>query len=246
MLEQLDIVALKFERYYKITIKEIIMNKMITQSQITLEINKQEPLISHIEIANQTNTDKDSTKKLIEKYLVQLEQLGKQVGFEIHSVKKGNNANQDKKIYMLDEKQSTLLVLMMRNTDIVLKFKVKLVTAFFEAKSWITGRSLSKLENKDMNLAIANAHEIPKSFHYSNESDMINRIVLSLPAKSYCESNGIDRDKLRDSLSLQQITAIQDLQKYNTYLIEDGMEYQERKEKLINRFNKKHQLLLGE
>ena len=58
------------------------MSKLITQSNINLEINKQQALISHVEIANQTTVEEINTKELIEKYIIQLEQVGGKVRFE--------------------------------------------------------------------------------------------------------------------------------------------------------------------
>ena len=48
------------------------MSKLITESSINLEINKQEDLISHIEIDNQTAVEEINTKELFEMYKTQL------------------------------------------------------------------------------------------------------------------------------------------------------------------------------
>lgn len=218
------------------------MSKLITQSSINLEINKQEALISHIEIANQTGVDEQNTKDLIEKYKIQLEQVGGKVGFQTLA---SGKTKQTKTIYLLNEQQSTLLVLMMRNTPIVLKFKVKLVQAFFEAKTQIHDRNIAKLEYPQMTVAIQEAHENPKPYHYSNEADLINRIILGTTAKKYCELNEIDRTCLRDNLTNPQIDLINHLQRLNTSMIEIGMSFEDRKEKLQIRYAQLIQKLLS-
>ena len=209
------------------------MSKLITQSNINLEINKQQALISHVEIANQTTVEEINTKELIEKYIIQLEQVGGKVRFE--TVPYGKT-KQLKKIYLLNEQQSTLLVLMMRNTPIVLQFKVKLVQAFFEAKTQIQDRVIARLEYPAMTLAIQEAHDNPKPHHYSNEADLINRIILGTTAKKYCELNELDRTCLRDNLTNPQIDLINQLQRLNTSMIELGMTFEDRKEKLHIRY----------
>lgn len=209
------------------------MSQLITQSNINLEINKEQALISHVEIARQAEVDELSVKVLIEKYTTELEQVNGKVRFEILS---SGRTKQDKKIYFLNEQQSTLLVLMMRNTAIVLKFKVKLVQAFFEAKTQIQDRAIAKLEYPAMTSAIQEAHENPKPYHYSNEADLINRIILGTTAKKYCELNEIDRTCLRDNLTNPQIDLINHLQRLNTSMIEIGMNFEKRKEKLQIRY----------
>ena len=78
---------------------------------------------------------------------------------------------------------------------------------------------------------------------YSTEMDMINRIVLGLSAKQYRAAHGIDdATPLRDAIigMPAHIAAIRDLQRTNQALIECGMEYPERKEKLQALAMRKH------
>ena len=78
---------------------------------------------------------------------------------------------------------------------------------------------------------------------YSTEMDMINRIVLGMSAKQYREAHGIDATTpLRDAIIgyPAHIAAIRDLQRTNQALIECGMEYHDRKEKLQDLAMRKH------
>ena len=77
-------------------------------------------------------------------------------------------------------------------------------------------------------------------FHYSNEADMINKITTGYTAKKLREKLGIDSDEpLREYLTATQITAIGYLQRTNTTLIEEGYSFEDRKQKLTERFEKK-------
>ncbi|MEQ5223675.1 antA/AntB antirepressor family protein [Providencia alcalifaciens] len=69
--------------------------------------------------------------------------------------------------------------------------------------------------------------------HYTNESNMLNRIVLGgLTAKQWAKQNGIIGNP-RDAMSSTQLEHLSYLEQTNTTLIELGMEYGARKEKLI-------------
>lgn len=102
-------------------------------------------------------------------------------------------------------------------------------------------RSESKLEYKPMTNAIAEAHEEIKPYHFSNESDLINRIVIGMTASKFRKHHDINKtDMIRDYLSIKQLECIVALQRANTVYIEDGLDFQERKDKLTDLFNRKH------
>lgn len=76
---------------------------------------------------------------------------------------------------------------------------------------------------------------------FSNEHNMIYRIVLGLPAKKYKEENGIGDDvNLRDVLSFEEIKALEQLQKHNTTLIELDFSFEQRKTELTKIFMRNH------
>lgn len=106
-------------------------------------------------------------------------------------------------------------------------------------------RTESKLEYRPMTDAIALAHEEIKPYHFSNEADLINRIVLGCTASKFRKENDIlIGDGIRDYLTTLQLKCIVDLQRANTVYIEDGLEFQERKAKLQSLFDRKHKLQL--
>lgn len=107
--------------------------------------------------------------------------------------------------------------------------------------SRITARQDARLEHRPMTDAIKEAHAEPKPYHYSNESDMINRIVLGSTAAKFRAHHEIEKDdSLRDHLTTQQIIAVQHLQKTNTAMIEIGMLFDDRKAMLNEMFIRKH------
>lgn len=108
-------------------------------------------------------------------------------------------------------------------------------------------RDAARLECPGMTRALketraAQGKETP-AHKYSTEMDMINRIVLGMSARQYREAHGIDATTpLRDAIISQpaHIAAIRDLQRTNQALIECGMEYHDRKEKLQALAMRKH------
>ena len=87
--------------------------------------------------------------------------------------------------------------------------------------------------------AIEDAHDEPKSYHYSNEVDMINRIVLGMSAKQFKELHGLPANlkSIRPFLETSQAKAIRKLQSADVRLLYKGFQFQERKSELSNLYN---------
>lgn len=76
---------------------------------------------------------------------------------------------------------------------------------------------------------------------FSNDYDMIYRIVLGLPAKKYKLEQGIDdKSNLRDVLSLEQIKAVEALQRLNQSMHELDFDFESRKDRLYHVFMRDH------
>ncbi|MCP3889313.1 MAG: KilA-N domain-containing protein [Desulfobulbaceae bacterium] len=75
--------------------------------------------------------------------------------------------------------------------------------------------------------AIANSHETVKAYHFANEANLINRIVLGQTSKEYKQKFGVQ--SIREHLTPKQLTELIDLQQINTSLLKLGLTFQERK-----------------
>lgn len=81
--------------------------------------------------------------------------------------------------------------------------------------------------------AVRLAHEKPMPYHYSNECDMLNRLVLGMSAKQFRETHGIEKGKsIRPYMSADQIKLIDKLQKVDVGLLLAIPDYEERKKHL--------------
>lgn len=112
-------------------------------------------------------------------------------------------------------------------------------------------REVARLEYRPMTDAIKRLKEsegkAPEHYHFSNEADMINRIVLGQPSARFRKENDIGKDEaIRDYLTAEQIRAITELQRADTVFITMGWSFDQRKEALKGLFDRNHRLPLIE
>lgn len=99
-------------------------------------------------------------------------------------------------------------------------------------------RSKLKVEFRPMTDAIMQAHDEPKPYHYTNECDMINRIVLGMSAAKFRNHHELDKkESVRDYMTELQMKAVIDLQRANTVFIQCGESFEDRKVKLNKLFD---------
>ncbi len=84
--------------------------------------------------------------------------------------------------------------------------------------------------------AIQAAHPDLKPYHFSNECDLINRLVTGMPAKKFKQARNIEN--VRDGLTAAESQLMDKLQIQNTSLIELGFSFEERKRHLQHQADK--------
>lgn len=109
----------------------------------------------------------------------------------------------------------------------------------------------ARVEYKPMQEALRQAREElgkeTKHFHYSNEADMLNRIVLGMTSKQYREHHQLlEGRSIRDILTVTELAAFADLERANKTFIDLGYTFEERKERLNTLFSRKHLKVLTE
>ncbi|USG65214.1 Rha family transcriptional regulator [Brevibacillus ruminantium] len=113
-------------------------------------------------------------------------------------------------------------------------FKEAYIRRFNEMERFIQSLQATKIEFPAFTDAIMAAHEEPKHYHFSNEINMIYRIVLGVDAKKYREQCGIPKGEvIKPYLSLEQIKAIETLQRVDIGLIVAITDYEQRKRTLM-------------
>ncbi|MDH6602956.1 Rha family phage regulatory protein [Bacilli bacterium PM5-9] len=114
-----------------------------------------------------------------------------------------------------------------------MKFKELYIKRFNEMEQFIRTLVSARKEFPLLTDNIKLLHENPKPYHFSNECDMINRIVTGMSAKQFRTANGIEKGKsIRPYLSDEQITLLETLQKVDVGLLVAVPDYQQRKRHL--------------
>jgi Rha family phage regulatory protein len=127
-----------------------------------------------------------------------------------------------------------------------MEFKIAYINRFNQMEAFIQSLQAAKFEFPAFTEAIMLSHEEPKHYHFSNEINMINRIVLGVDAKAFRESMGIKAgESIRPYLCHKQIRAIEDLQRCDIGLIEAGLDFTQRKEALKRRYGLRQAHLFG-
>lgn len=120
-------------------------------------------------------------------------------------------------------------------------FKEAYIKQFNAMEDFIKSIQTAKMDYPALTRAIEQVHEEPKFYHFSNEINMINRIVLGTDAKHFKEENGIDmkENSIRPFLTAEQIKAVEELQRIDIGMLIANLEFGQRKEILQSHYNRK-------
>lgn len=121
------------------------------------------------------------------------------------------------------------------SSDLAVRLDKWIIKKLKEEEQRRRDRLAAKTGYLELSEAVLNAHDPIKHYHFSNEANLLNRIVLGMDAKKFREMHEVDN--VRDAMDAFQINAIEKLQKINTVLIELSISYQDRKEQLEAHFN---------
>jgi len=162
------------------------------------------------------------------------------LNFELSGYKDASGKKNKK--YLLTRDGFTLVV-MGYEGEKALAYKIAYINRFNQMKAFIESLELTKIEFPMFTEAILLANEQPKQYHFSNEINMIYRIVLGMDAKKFRMVNGLqEKEVIKPHLSLRQIKAVENLQRIDIGLLEAGLSYDERKERLTAGYAKRLKL----
>jgi Rha family phage regulatory protein len=140
--------------------------------------------------------------------------------------------------YLLTRDGFTLLAMSFTGKK-AMQFKEAYINRFNQMESFIKSLSIAKLEYPELTDAIMALHDKPMQYHFSNEADMINRIVLGIDAKKYRELHGVpDGKSIRPYLKLEEINLILKLQRMDIGLCITTPDYEKRKQILTDYYNR--------
>lgn len=112
-------------------------------------------------------------------------------------------------------------------------FKEAYICRFNEMEDFIKDLAVSRMDFPAFTNAVQQAHEEPKQYHFSNEINMIYRIIFGIDAKQLRLERGVKPgESVRPFLSAYEIAAIMELQRADIGMLYAGLEYARRKESL--------------
>lgn len=140
--------------------------------------------------------------------------------------------NQKRPCYYLTRDGFTILVMGYKGKK-ALRFKELYIRRFNEMEELIKSLVKARTEFPLLTENIKLLHEKPKPYHFSNECDMINRIVLGKSAKQFRLENNLEKGtSIRPYLTEVQINLIEKLQKVDIGLLVAFPNYEDRKRHL--------------
>lgn len=192
---------------------------------------KDEAFTDSLIIAQGTGVEHSSVIRLATNYKNELGEFGR-VGFQIVPLETKGGI-QKVKICRLNEEQATFLISLMKNTKPVVQFKKALVKEFYNMKKFIHTLVTTRKDFPLLTDNIKLLHENPKPYHFSNECDMINKLVTGMTAKKFREAHGIPKgESIRPYLTDKQIELMEKLQKADVGLLIAFPNYEDRKRHL--------------
>jgi phage regulator Rha-like protein len=162
-----------------------------------------EAVTSTLILAKGTENEHASVIKLVRSYLDDLTEFG-MVGFEIAPNRHTGRGGSDTEIAILNEPQSTFLVTLMRNTDVVVRFKKALVKAFYEIRS-----ACESAKARRVAAFPARAHALLLKLpdRLERERHPLKRDLLKAQIAQVCQTLGItppDLDRIGRAAPLQE------------------------------------------
>lgn len=149
------------------------------------------------------------------------------LNFELSSYK--DNTGRKLPCYYLTRDGFTMLAMGYTGKK-AMRFKELYIKRFNEMETFIKTLVSARQEFPLLTENIQLLHDNPKPYHYSNECNMLNRIVLGMDAKHYREVHGIDKGtSIRPYLSQDEISMLNILQKVDVGLLVAVPDFQQRK-----------------
>lgn len=154
---------------------------------------------------------------------------------KIEPIKYTDSNGRKCRAYALTEQAFSLLVMGFTG-DKALKFKLWYIDQFHKMKEQLDDLLGARLEcPKLTNALLENGKN--EWYHYSNEFNMINSLVLGMSTKKFRELNDIPKgESIRPYLSDGQLKLIREMQNYDTVLVDMVGDFATRKAILKTKF----------
>ena len=206
------------------------MSNLIAHPDYQLYERRGEPFCSSLQVAETFGKRHDDVLKRI-----RLTREDCSAEFGLRNFAESSYRNEQNKLQpmFLLTKDGFVILAMGFTGKKAMSFKEAYIRRFNEMESFIQSLASIRDEHPAFTDAVMLAHEEPKFYHFSNETDMINRIVLGRPAKAIREEYGLPKGQsIRPYLSDKQLSDIRALQMADVGLLATMPDFAVRKSAL--------------
>jgi Rha family phage regulatory protein len=215
------------------------MNELVLNDIYGVTERKGIPVVSSRKVAERFNKNHQHVLRDIRTAIEVFNKIGEskfgQSNFIENKYKDSQNKKQPE--YLLT-KDGFYYITMGFNGIQAAKFKIEFIRRFDEMQYFIKSLYEAKADFPEFTDAIMALHEEPKHYHFSNELDMINVIVLGMKANKFKQVNNLgDVSSIRPYLNAKQIEYIKTLQRVDIGLCVAIPDYYERKKRLSEYFS---------
>lgn len=210
-----------------------------------MEYDKVPYTLSNI-IAEGVGIKPKSINRTIETHREKLERFGELKTFNIKEVRQFeitkpqemNKGGRPGKIYKLNEKQATLLITYLKNTEIVSEFKYRLVDAFYKLNEQVTQFQIQRAIEKPLRRTLTDAistWEHGSKWSYKHITDLLYRCVTGMAAIKLKAARGHKKGTGLDLLKVSELEHYRELESIVIALIGLNWTYESIKNELLNR-----------
>ena len=153
----------------------------------------------------------------------------------------GSRTGQKVKVCHLNEQQATFLLTLLKNTPVVVAFKMELVRQFYIMRQELYKVQAVKVERRAVRRCVTDAikalpdspHKQMKYIHYSNLAYLT---AVGATAKELRQQRGAKKNAVAsDYMTSDELEAVADAENRIAVLVEAGLEYPQIKRALMER-----------
>lgn len=184
-----------------------------------------EPFTTSKVIADMTGIGHRHIKRQIKQREVELLKFGLLVACATES-----SGGRPEEIIRLNEQQVTLLITFLKNTNVVVAFKVELVRQFYAMREELMRRHVERAGLKPIRREMTDMikETTDNKWAYKQYTDLAYKMALGKTASKIREERGVSKKaKAIDYMTSEEIHAISKMQDRITVFLEMGMKYQE-------------------
>ncbi|WP_290032798.1 Rha family transcriptional regulator [Ligilactobacillus cholophilus] len=198
----------------------------------TTALSTAEPYTTSEVIAEYSENEHKSIRKLIETHKTTLERLGV-LTFEIAKPPKNSKGGRPRKIYHLNEQQATFLITLLKNTPNVVAFKFELTRQFYATRNELKKRHSLRLEDKSKRKTLTDAVKewnLKENYPhpYSMFTNLLCKVTTGKSCKQFKASCKADKKTpITELMNVNQLEKYQGLENKIIALLSLNMDYQQ-------------------